>query len=280
MNEILIINDEATQGVQAAEYAFMLAKLLSKNLLVANISHFEKVGSRKKIQLVSGLNEFPVHDLGDEEPVTDLISRLNTLSASETAFKPEVNVVNMSGVSEMDLAVFINHSQISLMIYGIQTTTTVVNSSLDVQLILNRVACPLLLVPAAYNVRNLERIVYLTDLRFCLTSILGYLARLNRENKNILLAHLCAEGMVDLADGYASDLFNQQVRRNIPGTPLSFTHIKEKDVNRSVDVLINTMQADLLVCVNRQFHFKAILGERIASVLPEFISIPILIFPY
>jgi hypothetical protein len=238
------------------------------------------LADKKKQELVSGRNEFPGDGFGDDEPGMDLISRLNCLNTHEAPFKPELNVVNMPGISETELAAYINRNQIYLMVYGVRLPSTQTLASLDLQLILNRVSCPLLIVPAGYSLPTLERIVYLTDLRYCQTPILSYLARLKKRNESILLAHLCAEGMVDLADSYAPKLFDQEVRRNVSGARISFTHIKEKDVKRSVDVLINTMQADLLVCVNRQFHFKAVLGERIASVLPDCISIPILIFPY
>jgi hypothetical protein len=54
MNDILIINDGPTHGVEAGEYAFMVAKMLRKNLLVVNISHLENAGGQKKQETCFG----------------------------------------------------------------------------------------------------------------------------------------------------------------------------------------------------------------------------------
>jgi nucleotide-binding universal stress UspA family protein len=48
---------------------------------------------------------------------------------------------------------------------------------------------------------------------------------------------------------------------------------------RTVDVLINGMDADLLVCMHHQSHFEQLFGANIPSVMPEHITVPVLVFP-
>jgi hypothetical protein len=69
------------------------------------------------------------------------------------------------------------------------------------------------------------------------------------------------------------------ISRSVRYPELFFSHIKEKNIEQAVDTIINTMQADMLVCINRKFHFELLLGKYILAALPDHITVPLLVFP-
>ena len=140
--------------------------------------------------------------------------------------------------------------------------------------------CPLLLVPENSTLRDFEHIVYTVDLRYCCLQRLRYLKELAAlYNANLLIAHLPAKGLPDMVQEYACAFFNEEISNHINYDKLFFNHIKDPDIKKVMDVLINMMNTDLLVLVNHRFHFEEIIGRYITPSLPAHITIPVLIFP-
>ncbi|HZY39612.1 MAG TPA: hypothetical protein VFE53_23310, partial [Mucilaginibacter sp.] len=96
----------------------------------------------------------------------------------------------------------------------------------------------------------------------------------------LYIDHLSAKGLPHMDEGYALNFFNDEFKNNVGYDKLFFNNIKERDINKAVDVMINGMHIDMLALVNHRFHFEQILGRMIPDHLPDQITIPILIFPY
>ena len=123
--------------------------------------------------------------------------------------------------------------------------------------------------------------VYIADLRYCALQIVRFLAGVAREHKAALsIAHISAKGLPDISEKYALDLFSEAVSAKVNYDHMFFNNIKEKDLAKAVDVLINGMHNDILVLANHRFHFEEIVGRYITETLPIHISIPLLVFPY
>ncbi len=58
-------------------------------------------------------------------------------------------------------------------------------------------------------------------------------------------------------------LFSDGVSAHVDYDQLFFNNIKEKDLNTTLDVLINGLHNDLLTIVNHRFHFEEIFGRHI-----------------
>jgi len=149
----------------------------------------------------------------------------------------------------------------------------------SIQSILTKASCPLLLVPETAEIKDLEKIVYTADLRYCRLEVLQLLKRLAQPfQSQLLVAHMVAKGLPDISDAYASTLFAEEICSNINYENLYFNHIKEPDVPKAMDVLINAMHTDLLVLINRRFHFDEIMDSD-SDTLPDYLNIPVLVFP-
>lgn len=264
MADILLINDGSQQSFQAAQYALMLANNLRHNLLLADIIPADRL---TKIRIGAGVDFIE----GGDESVPD---KLNTINESYDGFHPDIKNCNVSHLSEKELVSFFNQQQLFLIVHASGQNAPLFN----LQSVFSRVYCPLLILPPDVNVKPIERIMYLTDLRFCQVPVLNYLSKLGRGG-SINIAHICANGLPEIDSPYAEDIFSKSVSPNVKGSSLYFSHIREKDISKAVDTMIHGMHADLLVCQNRWFHFKKLFGETIPVNVPEYISVPVLVFP-
>ncbi len=276
MKTILIINDNSPEAIHAAEFGLALAKRMQANIMLAN--NFSKV--QKYTEKVQVFNSFktPVEDDVQFNLKDTLSSKIN----NKESFAPSIDELDISYMSETQLADIINKKQIWMMVKGmadIQKVTA--NRSLNIHSVLNRVLCPLLIIPAAWNLKNIDRLTYIADLRYCRLHLVQYLAAFAKSwNADVSVAHLSASGLPDMAEGYAETVFNDEIANNVKYDRLFFNNIKEKDLGKAVDVIVNGMHSDMLVMVNHRYHFEEILGRYITDTLPQNVNTPVLVFPY
>ncbi len=275
MKSILIINDNSAAATHAAEFALYIAQKTEANIILANTCKMHN--SRYEI----------VKAGQDEEnfaaPCQNNTANLLLLKNLAIEFKPQIEEFDCSAMDENKMAEFINKNNVGLLVKGMadEAGYRAAQKSLNVHVILNKVLCPLLLVPENWEIKTLERIAYIADLRYCRLEIVRYLAQLAKPWRALVsIAQLTARGLPDMAEKYALSVFSDEVCPNVNYDLLHFNNVKEKDFNRVVDVMINGLHNDLLVLVNHHFHIKEILGPYITDTLPEPVSVPVLIFPF
>jgi len=140
--------------------------------------------------------------------------------------------------------------------------------------------CPVLLIPEKFTYKAFEKIVYATDLRFCRREIVSFLSQLAKPlNASILIANISAKGLPYMEDGYARTVFADTLLTRSNQEHVYFSNIRERDIPRAIDVLVNGMNNDLLVLVNNKFHFNELVGQNAPYAIPPNIPIPLLIFP-
>jgi hypothetical protein len=265
MNEILLINDQSAGAMHTASFAFYLAQCLNKNIILANL-----VYQPRQLQLAHAGHE-QANGIGD-----DLLEHLNDLNRAHEGFRPAVELLDAADFTEGDLVNYINQRNIFMTIQSAANNAC----RLNIQSILNRIPSPLLLVPECYAVKAIERVMYLTDLRYCQVPVVHYLKGMCKETAaSILIAHICAGGLPDLDKAYADDLFRNGISTRVQTGSLFFSHIKERNMAATVDTMIHGMRADMLVCQNRGHHFNQLLGDHHLPLLPKHLTIPLLVFP-
>jgi hypothetical protein len=140
--------------------------------------------------------------------------------------------------------------------------------------------CPVLLIPKHFPYKMFEKIVYPTDLRFCRRDVVAFISPLAQQlNSSILIANISEKGLPYMEDGYAKSVFNDIAQNAAHSGDVFFSNVKERDVPKALDILVNGMNNDLLVLVNNKFHFNELMGHDSPYVIPENINIPLLIFP-
>jgi nucleotide-binding universal stress UspA family protein len=276
MKEILVMNDDSAEALHAAEYAFNLACLYNKNIVVANLCRIREPSL--KASQVSNDPSYS-NESTEEAMAGDVADHLDTLKPCPD-FQPEIKRLDISAFAEQDLAAYINRQRVWILVQGVARGERLHPAQLNMQAVLNRVQCPFLLVPAETSIRPLERLAYLADLRYAHVPVINFLARMNTGNESVILAHICAKGLPDLDSTYAMDLFSNGLSRNASCDHLFFSRLRDKNFAACMDQVINGIQADMLVCVNHHYHFDQLLAGDIGSAIPGEVSVPVLVFPH
>jgi hypothetical protein len=275
MQTILVINDNSPEAEHALKFALELAQKMRANILLANTFN---INNRNIVKVVSGSSAEPIKG---KQSFAFMNEPFNL--SSQAGFRPEIEKIDISGMDESEVAELINKKHLYMIVKGMAEALRSENLKrrLNVHSILNKVLCPLLLVPVNWALKYVERLTYIVDLRYCCIQIVRCLAELAKPFKaDLFVANLTANGLPPMDEKYAHSFFSEVISSHINYDQLFINNIKEKDLRKVVDVLINVLNNDLLVLANRHFHFEEILGWYISDTLPKNITIPLLIFPY
>jgi nucleotide-binding universal stress UspA family protein len=276
MRTILVINDHSPGSAHAASFALSIARKMGVNLLLANVKTINE--QVKSCELVTYDREI---GLMREQP-SNVAYQPKIINQTETIFKSGIAVIDLKEFTEEELAIYIIKRDIWMIVKGITNGRSSVSGGIfNIQSVINKVKCPLLLIPETYKGTGFEHIVYSADLRYCRLSIMQYLAELAKPYQaDVMIAHLSAKGLPNMDNAYALSMFNEKIGNRIKYNQLIFNNIKEDSLSDALDITISGMHADLLVMVNHRFHFTRIVGHYITNALPDHITMPLLIFPY
>lgn len=279
METIVVVNDDSKEALQAAKYAFQLACFYNKDIVLANLMPAEQSMLNRVAHSEAVPAGFEVV-LGDDEKPQTVGDHLNCLKP-ETGFHPGIQSMNASGFGEREMIAYVNSHKPCLIIYGVAADIENRNNGgrINMKSVLNRIQCPVLLVPESAPVKKIERIVYLADLRYAQTPVINYLAKWRIESESVIVAHLCTKGLSELDKSYADHLFNKELIRKVVCKNLFFSNLCAESFSDTIDEIINGMDANMLVCLNHSYHFTQIFGSLAELKTPGHISIPILVFP-
>jgi hypothetical protein len=279
MKTIIVINDNSVEAIHAAKLALLIAEKVKANLLIANES---KILASITVDASIAAGDGTTLSLSIE-PSTSIIEELDSFESLTSNFKPDISGMDISDFCVDDLAKLIIKTNIWMIVKGAREfgDNNLGDLHINMQYVLNKVMCPLLLVPSKFKIRDFERLVYLADLRYCRLQVIRYLVELAKPfGASVQIDHLSAKNLPHMEQNYAARFFNEEFKSNINYDRLFFDNIRERDIYKAVDVMIKGMHIDLLAVVNHRFHFEEIFGRYIPQVLPEQITIPLLIFPY
>lgn len=279
MKTLLFINDGSPCALHAAKLALNIAQKANAGLILANL-----VAEKSPVRAVVAVPAGAPVDAAELLTRNDgLRSELMSLNKQQPGCaSAEIFQLDARDLSINDLANFINKNDVWMIVKGAGGPQSPVSYLSDqMQRVLNRVTCPLLLVPEKCAIKDFERMVYMADLRYCQLPVVKYLAKLaGAYDAALQVAHVAAKGLPEMEENYSQHVFNDAVRNVVRYNKLFFNNIREADLKKVADVLINSMHCDLLVLVNRQFHFEEIMGCDITNTLPDYLQVPVLVFPY
>ena len=274
MKTILVITENSKAAEHAARFALNIAQSLPARVLLAHTSAVEAEPAER---VLAGSIAGRAVCLKSSRVFEDL----TVLNMAHDGFKPEIDEINIADKSDSQLIEFINQDHIWMVVRGMPSDPAKSAHEINLSTVLNRVQCPLMLVPEGWPLKQIERIAYIADLRYCRIRIVRYLVELaGASGADLSVAHLSAKGLPHMAEDYALTVFSEEVSNGAQYERLFFNNIRERDLPTAVDVIINGLHTDLLAIVNHRFHFEEIMGMYIANQLPLYITVPLLIFPY
>jgi hypothetical protein len=278
MKTIVVINDYTAEAEHAARLALKIAQKENAAIILANEIKAVAGEGLEKYAITGNKYENSSYD----KRATDLLETLQSCKGERGQNKVDIEEIDISEFFVDGLSAFIIRNNIWMIVKGCRSVDDQADGlHINIQYVLNKVMCPLLLVPPGCGVRDFEQIVYMADLRYCRLPVVRYMAGFAEPyDANLYIDHLSAKGLPHMDEEYALRFFNREFKNKVKYERLFFNNIRERDIKKATDVIINGMHVDLLVFVNHRFHFEEILGSTIPDNLPEQISIPLLIFPY
>jgi nucleotide-binding universal stress UspA family protein len=277
MKNILVFNDMSPETEHAIELALLLADATNVGLYIWDtIGRPESSDSAELV--VAGAHEVALKvPVNKNRPVGESEFHLKTDSTSTVNFIKDIDFAPGNALS------VVKKFNIGLLIQGVAKNedqlSYIEKNALGCS---TKSGCPLMLIPERFPCKAFEKIVYATDLRFCRRDLMSFLSQLaTKLNASVLVANIAAKGLPYMEDKYAADVFNDIVAHSARASNehFYFDNIRERDVHKAIDVLVNDMAADLLVLTNHRYHFNELLGSGIPYTLPDYIRIPLLIFP-
>jgi hypothetical protein len=269
MRNILLLNDFSPEAAHALAYGRMMATHLNVNLLVWNIDEPRQVKAKVLVHAQS-------RNARRERPAAAVTSK-GLLVNHTPATQAPVKTLQLLDTVNKTIHQIVTEQKVELIIRGVETIYTPVDSTTT--RIMRNTCCPVLLVPQDAELKPAERMVYLTDLRYCRHQISNYLKNLATAfQSRYSIAHLSA-GLPEPEANYAISMYEQIISHTPTAVEVTFNHIKEKNVKKAADVLIHTMQNDLMAMAYGRYHFKTLTDQ--GAPLPELeqTAVPLLLFP-
>jgi nucleotide-binding universal stress UspA family protein len=279
MKTILVINDHSPEAKQAAEYALELgcshrAKILLGTKLV-------KSAKTARAPVYSGAPERP--EIGPDR-AGSLADHLTGLAKMKADFQCPVDELDISELDTRELAAYVHQHQVWLIVKGtagMAPAAKSANSQLDLQRLLNQVLVPVFLIPMSWRRVTLKNFTYMTDLRYCRIDVIQYLMSLTEPiGTNLFIAHLLGAGSPDMSPGFALDVFSDLAKRWKRNERLFLHHLKDTDLSRVADVLINGMKNDGLVLINHSQQYRHFIDGQLNIREPELLNAPLLLYPH
>jgi len=277
MKNFLLFNDFSSEAEHAAEITLLLAGKTGANLYVWNTIEYASIPKAELV--IAGTNEEEVPGIQADKHtwIEKLESKLNW----ETGLRPVVHFIEgVNYVTDNVLSVAKKYD-VGLLVRGIggdakhtgYIEANILRSA-------TKSGCPVLLIPKDFSYKVFEKMVYPTDLRFCRRDVVVFLTQMAQMlSASVLIANISEKGLPYMEENYAKSVFEDAVLNPLNHDYIYFSNIKERDVPKALDILVNDMKNDLLVMVNNKFHFNEMMGHDSPYVIPENIRIPLLIFP-
>ncbi len=277
MKNILIFNDFSPEAEHATELALLLAGKTNTNLYVWNTFDKAEETVAKELAAVSANKSTP--ELSEDS--TGWIEKLESKLNWKSGLSPVVQFIEGVDYAPDHVLQVVKKYDIGVIVKGIAgTEDDLLHIESEALRCSTKSGCPILFIPEKVEYKAFEKMVYATDLRFCRHEIVSFLTQLAKPlNASVLIANISAQGLPYMEDNYAQSVFEEEILTPIKYENIYFSNIRERDIPKALDVLVNGMNNDLLVLVNNKYHFKELLGQEMPYYIPENIHIPLLIFP-
>lgn len=283
MKNILVLTDFSIRAEYAAEYAAHLAVKNQANLILCNIMEITS-------SFATGIEvNWPIADhlILKNESILDLKElekKLNqVISISNEGFIPKISIIAdfgfLADVTEkiiaeksIDLVVLGSHksSGLARFIFGSHTHS-----------LLDKLKCPILLIPEGLKFKGLKTIVYATDLTFNCNKVIKYLSNLAKPfDAEISINHISPLG-IPVTESEQSIGVSIQKELEQDHSPVSYHTIKGDNVKKSLLELSGSGKVDIVALVHKRYDFfEHLFHSSISKQMADNGKIPLLIMPH
>lgn len=278
MKNILVLTDFSENAKSAEKYALQLAIHVTGNLILYNTY------SRQR-EKISGNVVWPHSTPSSElQSISNLQARVNELNhdlrkIKDNIHKPEIRHLGNAGSLAGKLNEIIAENDIWLCVMGTKGESFANNVLFgsNVFNVLEKINCPVLIIPKEAEYKKLKKIGYATDFRSSDVDIINWLYKLKDELKiALILVHVSAD---TISDSEKDVLRSQEkiYKSQFPGATIQI--FEGEDIQDSLHKIAEQLDVSMLALLHRrQEFFEGLFRASISHKMIKHTEIPVLIF--
>ncbi|MCL4642248.1 MULTISPECIES: universal stress protein [Olivibacter] len=265
MKNILLMIDVANKKDNVLQYALKLAQSLKSNMILSCIIDDRTANYAQAFSELEKIKE----DLKGHWVATD--------------FKPVITSLVERGVFAETMFNLVKDLHIELILMGAADgkNTTGFLFGKKVREIVDKINCPILIIPEQVVFEGLKNILYVTDLRYTDFKIVMELAKLSEPlHVKLSMLHVCAEGLPDLTEDVIESLFTETISSRVKQRIRIFNAGKHGHAETIINRLMTSEDQGMLAIAHRKHHFFAhLFSDKPAEGAEVYKRVPILLMP-
>jgi nucleotide-binding universal stress UspA family protein len=278
MKNILVLTDFSENAKAAEKYALQLAIRVNGNLILYNAY------SRQR-EKISGNVVWPHSTPSSElQSISNLQARVNELNhdlrkIKDNIHKPEIRHLGNAGSLAGKLNEIIAENNIWLCVMGTKGESFANNALFgsNVFKVLEKINCPVLIIPKEAEYKKLKKIAYATDFRSSDVDIINWLYKLADPLKiGLMLVHVSADTITDSE----KEVLKSQEKIYKSQFPRTTIKIYEgENIQDSLHKIAEQLDVGMLALLHRrQEFFEGLFRASISHKMIKHTEIPVLIF--
>ena len=283
MKNILVLTDFTIRSKNAAEFAVQLAIQSKANIILCNVLEATTsitTGAEMKWPVVenSAFKDESIFDL------TVLDKRLKKIiSESEAPFKPDINFLSETGFLSEVTNRIIRERHVEMVVIGSHKSSAFARLIFGshTHILLDKINCPILLVPINAKFRGINKIIYATDQSFNDTRVIDYLVKLAQPfQASVLVNHISKTGdNLEEQESSIVEINENNIAAN--DSPIIYSNIKGHDVKKSLIKMIDAGEVDIVTLVHKKYDLLTqIFHKSISKHIADSTEVPLLIMPH
>ena len=283
MKKILVLTDFSTGAVYAAEFALHIAKTIGASILIARI-----------IEPINQFVDDTVFDLVEKE-TNDIINEnmiqlkkiednLNKILPTKGVFNYRIEITKTVsfGTLAVDVKKLIEKNSIDLVIMGSRKSNSISRFFLGskTHTLLDKIECPILLIPESLKFEGIQNITYATDLPLNNRKALQFLGNFAAYfNATVTVNHLSKDSFpAKKSEKNIEKSINDQLENNYK--PVLYHTLKGNDVVEGLLETLGNHKVDILVMVHKKYlQLHGLLHVSLSKKMADKSFIPLLILP-
>ena len=279
MKNILVLTDFSENAKAAEKYALQMAIHVEGNLILYNAY------SRQR-EKISGNVVWPHSTPSSElQSISNLQARVNELNhelrkIKDTIHRPEIRHLGNAGSLTDKLNETIESNNIWLCVMGTKGESFANNVLFgsNVFNVLEKINCPVLIIPKEAEYKKLKKIAYATDFRSSDVDIINWLYKLAEPLKiGLILVHVSADTITEIEKRVLKSQ-EEIYKSQFPTTTIKT--YEGENIQDSLHEIADNLDVSMLALLHRRHEFfESLFRPSISHKMLKHTVIPVLIFP-
>lgn len=272
MKNILVLIDLDKEAVNISKSALNIARQLHANLVLSCLHHSASL-------IVAFHDQEGI--LPDEKHFTsteDLADFLKSEALSDNEFNQSIVCIDLVDNGPQTIKKFVAKNNIWMIIKEMPEFSDLnIEDSESICNIVKCINCPHLFIPHHSNLTLIDKIAYLTDLRYCDTGVVRFLKAFNAF---VFITHISANGLPDIAENYAQTIMTEEIAIKTRYNKLFLRIIKRNDKSGELEKVIAGNAIQMCAVVNKKQQLLEELFSVGTNKIKNICQIPLLIIPF